>query len=249
MTEPPTLRKFVVCIANSQRLYRSITFRGHDSRRARQLSRQFRLRPALYRGQSAPDLHAYVASFRPDRTNCTVQIQYAAGPWKTEANDQVRFQGGVLTQAGHEFHFDHAHSCQGGTAVAHNLTDACIHTHLMAVDHLGKEHPAQRYADAAAQTAHRFVNHFGKQHPANYRSESRREVFSMLDAEFAMPPEQILEQRDDRSSHAKSKPASACDNSRTAILPLDRSKIDTRNTPVSVRFDRIVHQRARRAEG
>ena len=142
-------------------------------------------------GQSAPDLRAYVASFLPDRTNCSVQIQYAAGPWKTEANDQVRFGGGTLIKDGHEFHFGHAHSCQGGTAVAvaHNLTDAGIHTRLMALDHLGKEHPAVRYADAAAHTAHSFVNHFGKEHPAHYSSGSRREVFSMLDAEFAMPPD------------------------------------------------------------
>jgi hypothetical protein len=106
-------------------------------------------------GQSAPELRAYVASFRPDRANCSVQIQYAVGPWKTEATDQVRFGGGTVIKDGHEFHFGHAHSCYGGTAVAvaHNLTAAGIHTRLMAVDSLGKEHPAQLYADAAFRSS------------------------------------------------------------------------------------------------
>ena len=34
-----------------------------------------------------------------------------------------------------------------------------------------------------------------KEHPANYSSGSRREVLSMLDAEFAIPPDQIREFR------------------------------------------------------
>jgi len=78
------------------------------------------------------------------RVDCSVQIQFAAGLWKTEATDRdgrARYGGGTMTKDGHEFYFGEARPYRGGTtvAVAHNL--------------------------------------------------------SMLDAEFAMPPEQIQEFR------------------------------------------------------
>ena len=115
-------------------------------------------------GKRIPELFAYVASFRPDRTICSVQIQFAAGPWKTEASDGVRFGGGTVIKDRHEFHFGLARAYQGGTtvAVAHNLADADIHIRLVAVDSQGKEYPARFYSDAAAQTAHSFLNHIGK---------------------------------------------------------------------------------------
>ena len=148
-------------------------------------------------GKRIPELFAYVASFRPDRTICSVQIQFAAGPWKTEASDGVRFGGGTVIKDGHEFHFGLARAYQGGStvAVAHNLADADIHIRLVAVDSQGKEYPAHFYSDAAAQTARSFVNHFGKELPANYSSGSRREILGILDTEFALTPEQIREFR------------------------------------------------------
>jgi RNA polymerase sigma factor (sigma-70 family) len=150
-------------------------------------------------GRRDPELLAYVASFHPDRTNCSVRIQFAAGPWKTEASDEgrSRYGGGTLIKDGHYFYFGVARPYQSGTlvAVAHNLTAADVHCRLMAVDFQGKEHPPRYYADAAARTAHSFVNHFGREHPANYSSQAGREILSMLDTEFTLPPEQIREYR------------------------------------------------------
>jgi RNA polymerase sigma factor (sigma-70 family) len=150
-------------------------------------------------GRRDPELRAYVASFHPDRTNCSVHIQFAAGPWKTVASDEGRsfHGGGTMIKDGYRFYFGTVRPYQGGTivAVAHNVTEADLHTRLMAVDWQGKEHPPRYYADAAARTAHSFVNHFGREHPANYASKAGREILGLLDAEFALPPEQIREYR------------------------------------------------------
>ena len=149
-------------------------------------------------GQRDPELRAYVASFRPERTNCSVQVQFATGPWKTEANDggRARYGGCTMSKDGHSFCFGVARPYRGGTsiAVAHNLAAADLHTRLMAVSQ-GKELPARYYADPAAHTSHSFVNHFGREHPANYSSKAGREILSMLDTEFDLPPEKILEYR------------------------------------------------------
>jgi hypothetical protein len=148
-------------------------------------------------GRSVPEVRAYVVSLRPDRKTGIVQIQLAAGPWKTVVSDAGKAcHGGVTTiKDGHKFYFGQARRHDGGTtiAVAHNLVDVDTHNRLVAIDHLGNVHPADRYADAQALTDHSFVNPMGREHPANYASKAHGEIIGMLDAEFSLPLEQIRE--------------------------------------------------------
>jgi hypothetical protein len=147
-------------------------------------------------GKALPELRAYVVSIRPDRKSGSVQIQLATGPWKTVVSESL--SAGVTTiKDGHKFYFGRPRSYDGGTtiAVAHNLVDADVHNRLVAVDYQGNEHSPRSYTDADALTAHSFVNHYGREHPASYRSGAGREILSMLDAEFALPPDQIREFR------------------------------------------------------
>jgi hypothetical protein len=154
-------------------------------------------------GRTAPELRAYIVSVRPVRTTGSVRIQFAAGPWKTEASDSggAYYNAVPVIKDGHKFYFGKARPYQynGGTtiAVAHNLVDANLHLRLVAVDRQGKEHQPSYYADADAdaRTSHSFVNHFGREHPANYSSEATGEIFSMLDTEFSLPFDQIQEFR------------------------------------------------------
>ena len=152
-------------------------------------------------GRLAPELRAYIVSVRPARTTGSVRIQFASGPWKTEASDSggAYYNGVPVIKDGHKFYFGKARPYwyNGGTTitVAHNLVDANLHLRLVAVDRQGKEHQPSYYADAGARTSHSFVNHFGKEHPANYSSGATGEIFSMLDTEFSLPPDQIQEFR------------------------------------------------------
>jgi hypothetical protein len=147
----------------------------------------------------AEGLRACVVSLRPDRTTGSVQIQFAAGAWKTETSDGGRaLHGGVpVRRDGRKFYFGTARPYQGGTtiAVAHNLVEANLHTRLVAVDFQGKEHPADRYRDAAAHAANVYLDPLGKEHPANDSLETSGGILSMLDTEFDLPPDRIREFR------------------------------------------------------
>jgi hypothetical protein len=150
-------------------------------------------------GRRVRELRAYVVSVHPDRRTGSVQIQLAAGPWKTVVSHRGgrRDTGITIIDERHQFCFGTARPYRGGTTitVAHNLVDANLHLRLVAVDRQGKEHQPSYYADADARTSHSFVNHFGKEQPANYSSGATGEIFSMLDTEFSLPFDQIQEFR------------------------------------------------------
>jgi hypothetical protein len=152
-------------------------------------------------GLRMPNLRAYVVAVHPHRTTGSVQIQFAAGPWKTEASDMGRARNGgfPIIKDGHKFYFGklRPYRHNGGTTitVAHNLLDVNLHIRLVAIDRQGKEHQASYYADADARTSHSFVNHLGREHPANYSSVASGEVLKLLDTEFSLPYDQIQEFR------------------------------------------------------
>jgi hypothetical protein len=150
-------------------------------------------------GRRMTDLRAYVLAVRPHRTIGSVQIQFAAGPWKTEGTNRGRFgyTGITMIKDGHQFSFGKPRPYKGGTTitVAHNLLDVNLHIRLVAIDRHCKEHQASYYADADARTSRSFVNHLGREHPANYSSGASGEVLKMLDTEFSLPYDQIQEFR------------------------------------------------------
>jgi hypothetical protein len=121
-------------------------------------------------GRRLPDLRACLASVRRGRESCTVRINLATGPWKTEASDRGGGGHSVVID-GLKYYFGKARPFQGGTAlaVAHNIVGR--DNRIVAVDLKGKEH---------APTG---------------TSGGGHEILSLLDAEFSQPRDQIREFR------------------------------------------------------
>ncbi len=122
-------------------------------------------------GEKIPGMEFYVVALRSNWTTCAVEVQLAAGAWKTEASDPGR-GGHSFSSGGHKFYFGKARAYQGGTsiAVAQNIVGQDLR--IAAVDLQGREHPC------------------------GYTSGAGGEVLSLLDAEFdLLPPERIREYR------------------------------------------------------
>jgi RNA polymerase sigma factor (sigma-70 family) len=123
-------------------------------------------------GKTVPGLEFYTASFRRDRTTCDVNVQVAAGTWKTLASDAGRGGHGFV-QSGHKFDWGKARPYPAygreGTsiAVAHNV--------------IGQDRRLVA------------IGHDGKIHPAAYSSGLSGDTLCILDAEFLVPPDQIKE--------------------------------------------------------
>ena len=127
-------------------------------------------------GQKVPGLEAYVVSLRRDRATREVKVRLAAGPWKTEVSNDGRGGAGTFVN-GHKFAFGKARPFRPTSrpmtvfAVAHNFFEQ--DRRIVAIDHDGKSHPAVRYSAGS--------------------DGDKKWVIDMIDAEFALPPDQIKE--------------------------------------------------------
>jgi RNA polymerase sigma factor (sigma-70 family) len=127
-------------------------------------------------GRKVPDLEAYIVSLRPDRKTCDVKVRLAAGAWKTEVSNDGRGGTGQFVN-GHKFTFGKARlSAVRGRqmtvfAVAHNFFGQ--DRRMVAVDREGAPHPAVSYSAGS--------------------DGDPKWVIDIIDAEFALPPDQIKE--------------------------------------------------------
>ena len=148
-------------------------------------------------GRPMPELRAYIASFRRGRMNCVVQIQFAAGPWKTEASDTVVLAKGASRSSRTGINSILASSVRTIiTAALRSPSPTTSSTPIFIPDwwpstpKVTSARPTiMRTPDARG--AHSFVNHFGEEHPANYSSRAGDQILSMLDTEFLLPYDQI----------------------------------------------------------
>jgi hypothetical protein len=123
-----------------------------------------------------PELSFYEATFPSDLAACAVRAKVAAGAWKTEVvNDGTGGRGMFVN--GHKFSFGKArpYVAYGRTntvfAVAHNFFGQ--DRRIVAVDRDGNSHPM-------------FWNSIGS-------DGDKKGVIDLIDAEIALPPEQIRE--------------------------------------------------------
>ena len=118
----------------------------------------------------------YEATFRSDQADCEVQARLAAGAWKTEASNDGRGGTGMFVN-GHKFAFGKArpYAAYGRSltviAVAHNFFGQ--DRRLVAVDRDGNSSRLQSTRPGRTATQHGCS--------------------TMIDAEFALPPDQIKE--------------------------------------------------------
>ncbi len=129
-------------------------------------------------GQKAPGLEAYVFSFDGSRKTGAVDIRLASGQWQTEVTTNGRGGTGMFSH-GHKFVFGKARSvvsngrARSSIAVAHNFFEQ--DRRIVAVDKLGKEHPAESYSVGS--------------------DGDSKWVVDLIDAEFSLPVEDIREFR------------------------------------------------------
>jgi hypothetical protein len=119
-------------------------------------------------GEKTKGLEVYVASFPRDLERCAVRARIASGRWETEASHDG--SGGFSTVKGSfKYYFGKARPYHGGTAiaVAQNIVDR--DSRVVAIDRRGQ-----------------VVT------PV-YSSGGGGETLSLLDVEFRVPPEDIVE--------------------------------------------------------
>ncbi len=121
-------------------------------------------------GKAVPDLSKTAFAFADRMLNCTVRFEVAAGPWQT-VQTSGKDPSAVSTGTGQSTIFGEPIAIKTGTTLSltHNIHDALLR--LVAVDHDGKEHPA------------------------NIRSAKGVQEFHQLVVEFKLPPERIKEFR------------------------------------------------------
>jgi RNA polymerase sigma factor (sigma-70 family) len=121
-------------------------------------------------GKPVPGLDETITFLDRGLNTCTVRFEVAAGPWQT-VQTWGTSPGGLGSRTGPSYIFGEPIATREGTAlsVTHNIQDVSVR--LVAVDHVGKEHPAE------------------------IRSGSGVKEFHQLVGEFNLPPEQIKEFR------------------------------------------------------
>jgi hypothetical protein len=120
-------------------------------------------------GRPVPDISAAAVDMPAGQAFCTVRFGVAAGPWKTEASGT-----GGLSHGGQKVSvvFGAARPYKGGTAITVSTNLVGSDLQLVAVDADGTEHTATHWQGGGAGG-----------------------VLSQIDAEFALPPEQVKEFR------------------------------------------------------
>jgi len=127
-------------------------------------------------GQRSQDLEYYEATFDAGRTDCDVKARFASGAWTTETSNGGGGGTGTFVN-GHKFAFGKARAFTANGrpmtvfAVAHNFFGQ--DRRMVAVDRIGKPHPAVSYSAGS--------------------DGDQRWVIDLIDAEFDVPLEQIKE--------------------------------------------------------